>query len=293
ADAYVVYGGTGTVSDGWPDTNAWVSSFDTMFNNNRGVIGGSCAQFGVPNNSDAETDDIFNGVNQASNETGLDARFILAVLMQESNGCVRTPTTNWGVRNPGLMQDHNGAATCNENGVQNPCPRDTIVQMIRDGAAGTPSGDGLTQCVAKTGASDVSKYYKAARMYNSGSIDSSGNLGLGGSTHCYASDIANRLTGWVTAPRTCNEGTIGSMTGSSGGSGLNGNNGTGTALPTGPRAPGASASCSQWYTVQSGDYCGVIQQKVGISMAQLMSWNTELNAACTNLWLGYSYCVRA
>lgn len=257
------------------------------------MIGGSCAQFGVPNNSDAETDDIFNGVNQASNETGLDARFILAVLMQESNGCVRTPTTNWGVRNPGLMQDHNGAATCNENGVQNPCPRDTIVQMIRDGAAGTPSGDGLTQCVAKTGASDVSKYYKAARMYNSGSIDSSGNLGLGGSTHCYASDIANRLTGWVTAPRTCNEGTIGSMTGSSGGSGLNGNNGTGTALPTGPRAPGASASCSQWYTVQSGDYCGVIQQKVGISMAQLMSWNTELNAACTNLWLGYSYCVRA
>lgn len=44
--------------------------------------------------------------------------------MQESGGCVRAPTTNWGVRNPGLMQDHNGVGTRNDNNeVQNSLPR--------------------------------------------------------------------------------------------------------------------------------------------------------------------------
>jgi hypothetical protein len=103
------------------------------------------------------------------------------------------------------MQDHNGAATCNENGqVQNPCPTGVITSMVRDGTAGTPSGDGLANCIneANTGADQA--FYKAARIYNSGSIDSSTRLECGIATHCYASDIANRLTGWVYAAHGCN-----------------------------------------------------------------------------------------
>jgi hypothetical protein len=46
-------------------------------------------------------------------------------------------------------------------------------------------------------------FYRAARIYNSGSIASSGQLQDGIATHCYASDIANRLTGWVWAPHGC------------------------------------------------------------------------------------------
>ena len=47
--------------------------------------------------------------------------------MQESKGCVRAPTTNNGVRNPGLMQSHNGRGTCNEGGnVKNPCPASEV-----------------------------------------------------------------------------------------------------------------------------------------------------------------------
>jgi hypothetical protein len=46
-------------------------------------------------------------------------------------------------------------------------------------------------------------YYRAARFYNSGEIDPSGDLGKGSATHCYASDIANRLTGWTDAPSAC------------------------------------------------------------------------------------------
>ena len=274
----------------------------------------SCSQWSVPNDSASEINDIYNSIQTVASQTGIDARFILAIMMQESNGCVRAPTTNWGVRNPGLMQDHNGAATCNENGVQNPCPSSTITQMILDGAAGTSSGDGLKQCLAESGATDVSMYYKAARIYNSGSITAGGNLGGGVATHCYASDVANRLTGWITAARTCSEATIGSMTGTAApggnentgtpvttpvttGGNTGGNTGgtttVGNLSPSAQEAPGASASCKGWYTVQSGDYCSVVEQKFGITMAQLMSWNTQLSSDCSNLWLGYSYCVSA
>lgn len=71
---------------------------------------------------------------------------------------------------------------------------------------------------------DGAQYYRAARMYNSGVVDPSGDLGNGCCTHCYgtsgqisrscfdvlltmllptASDIANRLRGWVDAPSLC------------------------------------------------------------------------------------------
>lgn len=140
----------------------------------------------------------------AAAATGVDHRLILAVIMQESHGCVRAPSTNLGVRNPGLMQDHDGAATCNEHhNVQNPCPSATIYQMISEGTAGTDSGDGLANCINESGTNDVSAFYRAARIYNSGSISSTGQLQNGIATHCYSSDIANRLTGWVNAGSQC------------------------------------------------------------------------------------------
>lgn len=92
----------------------------------------------VADNSDEEMDGVYTAIQQVANETGVDQRFILAVVIQESWGCVRAPTTNGGVRNPGLMQDHNGSATCNSDIapylVQNPCPQDTITEMIREGS---------------------------------------------------------------------------------------------------------------------------------------------------------------
>lgn len=83
---------------------------------------------------------------------------------------------------------------------------DQIEQMIKDGTMGTHDvpggGDGLQQTLQQAGCDDVSKYYKAARIYNSGSI-SGEDLGAGAATHCYASDIANRLTGWVSSECLC------------------------------------------------------------------------------------------
>ena len=373
----------------------------------------SCTQWGVADNTDDEISEISTAIQSVASSTGIDPRFILAIIMQESNGCVRAPTTNYGVRNPGLMQSHNGAGTCNDATVSNPCPMSEITQMITDGTAGTSSGDGLKQCLTESGTSDVSMYYKAARIYNSGSIDSSGNLGAGIATHCYASDVANRLIGWASGPSSCSSTTIETITtsesfvsGSSGSSGSSDSSsvavaatttseaapdsttsaepetsaaassvpggafiqsvtsatpepttvavGTTTsssapvatatvvpipattsatpqqpsttaspepasttaapqpattaisppaassssatpsssASPYGPY-PGAIAGCQEMYTVQAGDYCDLVDQKFNISLDQLVSWNSGLDYACSNLWLGYQYCVKA
>lgn len=164
----------------------------------------SCHRFKQIDDYGFEVGAIYDSIQQIALETCIDHRFILAIIMQESGGCVRAPTTNYGVRNPGLMQDHDGAGTCNGHGqVQMPCPKKIIARMIRDGSAGTDAGDGLAQCINKSDADDTAAFYKAARIYNSGSIDASGDLGHGVATQCYASDIANRLTGWVHAPRKC------------------------------------------------------------------------------------------
>ena len=207
-DYYKQYNGDGSVAQGWPAKSSWISFMD-MFNNNKWILTRSCTQYGFAVDSTAEITSIYNAIQSVAAATFVDHRLILAVILQESGGCVRVPTSNGGVVNPGIMQSHNGPGTCwskSSSGtvtVQNPCPANTITQMISDGAAGTPSGDGLAQCFNQAGTSDVSAYYRAARIYNSGSVDPSGDLAKGFATHCYASDIANRLTGWVQYPKNC------------------------------------------------------------------------------------------
>ncbi|RFU26165.1 hypothetical protein B7463_g10163, partial [Scytalidium lignicola] len=348
---YIVFGGEGSVSEGWPSQDQWVSDFNTLFDMNTSIMKGSCSQWGVPNNSDQELSDMSAAIQSVASETGVDARFILAIILQESNGCVRAPTTNYGVRNPGLMQDHNGSGTCNDGSVQNPCPSSEIKQMITDGVAGTSSGDGLKQCIAESGATDVSMYYKAARIYNSGSIPPSKNLGDGVATHCYVSDVANRLLGWGAAPNLCNPNVIATITGIVGSIPKKANNNpapsapapvssapapppapTTTSAPVAPTkapapapppaappaapstppaapaqpsgastspAPGvpvypwAQSNCAEYYTVKAGDYCYSVEQQFNLASGQLIQLNTGLDAACSNLWLGYQYCVKS
>jgi hypothetical protein len=178
----------------------------SRFNANKAIMFSSCSTWGVDNDSGPEVGAIWNAIEAVAAQTGVDHRFILATIIQESGGCVRVPTTNYGVRNPGLMQDHNGSGTCNSDitgEVDNPCPDSTITQMVTDGTGGTPDGDGLAQCINQSGWGTEADFYRAARLYNSGSIDGSGNLQDGIATHCYSSDIANRLTGWVSAEHGC------------------------------------------------------------------------------------------
>jgi hypothetical protein len=146
-------------------------------------------------------------------------------MLQESEGCVRVRTTSAAgsttIFNPGLMQDHSGLHSCNPHGTEmKPCPYEQIYGMIQDGVAGTTAGDGLAACLNEAvklspsnstvppPKSEAQAYYMAARLYNSGVLDPAGILdNASGSTGCYCSDIANRLTGWTAAdpkfPKTC------------------------------------------------------------------------------------------
>lgn len=203
-----MYTGDGTTADGWPAQSAWVD-FDSMWTANLAILTISCTEFDQPNNSDDENADLKSAIQSVATTTGVDERFILAIVVQESKGCVRVWTTDYSVVNPGLMQSHDGTGSCNTGSdgvagtVQNPCPASEITQMITDGTAGTAAGDGLKQVLVQAASTAVDQYYKAARLYNSGSIAADGNLGEGVATHCYCSDIANRLTGWVNAATKC------------------------------------------------------------------------------------------
>lgn len=224
-DWYTTYSGDGSVVAGWPVIEEW-TSFEDMsvtllhlltidlpiarFNANKGMMHVSCVNLGSDNgqdDTDEEIGQVWNAIQFVAYLTKVDHRFILAILLQESKGCVRVRTTNNGVPNPGLMQAHDGAFSCNKNGnLQSPCPSSQIFGMVFEGVGGTSTGDGLAGILNQLASSsnDAQAYYRAARQYNTGSIGQDGNLDEGGSsTNCYASDIANRLTGWVWTESTC------------------------------------------------------------------------------------------
>ncbi|KAJ7228438.1 LysM domain protein [Mycena pura] len=66
-----------------------------------------------------------------------------------------------------------------------------------------------------------------------------------------------------------------------------------TVPPPAPTPPGTTNACFVWHTVVSGDFCGLIEDDFGITMAQLQAWNPQLASDCTNLLLGDAYCVKA
>ncbi|KAH7625384.1 hypothetical protein B0T09DRAFT_62838 [Sordaria sp. MPI-SDFR-AT-0083] len=66
--------------------------------------------------------------------------------------------------------------------------------------------------------------------------------------------------------------------------------GNGIATPT-PTQPGMVGNCKRFHQVASGDTCEVIASKYGTTSAKIRSWNTQINSACTNTWLGYYVCV--
>lgn len=207
--------GKGMVSaEGWPSKDKWLS-FERFWTSNLGIMKQSCQNWNQSwaQNSETEIATMRSSIEEVAAETNLDKTFIAAIMMQESNGCTRVHTTYGTHPNPGLFQSHNGTGSCNDRPF-GPCPQAEILQMVKDGAAGTTQGDGLKQCLEKSkGGTDVigdeaTYYYQAARRYNSGSLAPDGDLGHGGATPCYCSDVANRLIGWSNGTSSCTSETI-------------------------------------------------------------------------------------
>lgn len=169
---YVNYSGPASA---YPNPSQW-ASYAALWRMNSALM-----KF---NDSESEINYIHQAIEQVSRESGVDVRCILCIIVQESGGNVRIPTTNNGVRNPGIMQSHNGAAF-------NPAdPKGSILQMVRDGTSGTRDGDGLKQLHAKYG-----NYYEAFRGYNSGSVNKANLNDPVGATADYVQKAANRLMG--------------------------------------------------------------------------------------------------
>lgn len=209
---YIFYSGNGSVAAGWPQKSDWVS-FNVLFSTVQPFIGKKCVENVLPN-SPEETDQVRDAILSVANQTYLDPRFILAVTMQESNGCVRVNTTMNANPNPGLLQSFNGKGTCNRNGtLDTPCPQPVIKQMIEEGTAAPVDGitlvGALNQALDLPGCEEAQAFYRAARLYNSGPNSlgpaTNGDLGspIDGATLCYASDIVNRLMGWIDGPSAC------------------------------------------------------------------------------------------
>ncbi|KAF7361010.1 hypothetical protein MSAN_01131200 [Mycena sanguinolenta] len=54
---------------------------------------------------------------------------------------------------------------------------------------------------------------------------------------------------------------------------------------------GDGGTCTQTYTVESGDTCSTIAADVGLTVSQLEALNPSINSGCTNLDVGQVLCV--
>uniref|UniRef100_A0A8H7XNW2 LysM domain-containing protein n=1 Tax=Psilocybe cubensis TaxID=181762 RepID=A0A8H7XNW2_PSICU len=61
-------------------------------------------------------------------------------------------------------------------------------------------------------------------------------------------------------------------------------------IPT-PTVNGTTSACGKYYLVQGGDICQTICLTNSITFSDFLTLNPEVDANCTNLWLGYNYCV--
>lgn len=191
-DKYVYYEGD---ASNFPTSDQWMS-YQQMWTNNLPTIQGACSTLGDGDDDSSEQIGyIADAIKNISIASYVDHRFILAIIMQESQGCVHVGETKsaTGVTNPGLMQSHEGHSFDSSDEWL------SILQMVQDGTQGTKEGAGLVY-----GLNEFGDPYTAARYYNSGEISDDGNLSEARyGVPCYVSDVANRLTGWITAESTC------------------------------------------------------------------------------------------
>ncbi|KAI1754021.1 hypothetical protein F4782DRAFT_528948 [Xylaria castorea] len=58
-----------------------------------------------------------------------------------------------------------------------------------------------------------------------------------------------------------------------------------------PVKPGVISNCDSCYLVADGDSCSGIETSKNITLAEFLAWNPDLNSGCSNLEIGYHYCV--
>lgn len=143
--------------------------------------------------------DIHTALLTVSTESNIDARFLLALLLQETSGRASTPCTGPTPR-CGLLHSPKGS-------LFNPShPYKSILRMLRDGVHGSARrGPGLHDLLIgkpKFAGVEVGDYWSVARAYESGEVRE-GDLewvrrvsGKGKGERGFVNDVANRVMGW-------------------------------------------------------------------------------------------------
>ena len=66
---------------------------------------------------------------------------------------------------------------------------------------------------------------------------------------------------------------------------------TATTTSLDPTQTGITTNCDEYYNVVTGDSCAAIENKYGITFAQLYEWNPAIGSNCQTLVVGYAVCV--
>lgn len=99
-DKYTYYEGG---PENFPSSDGWVS-FQDMWNKNQPIMLQACGWLEMgAETTQQETEWIYDAIQDRANASLVDHRLILAIIMQESHGCVRVhhTTSSSGVHNPG------------------------------------------------------------------------------------------------------------------------------------------------------------------------------------------------
>ncbi|KAF2501149.1 hypothetical protein BU16DRAFT_522158 [Lophium mytilinum] len=181
----------GTELSDFPSFEEWIS-FDDMWKINEPILEAVNPEYLdlIPT--------IREKIELVSADSQVDARLILAVIMEESTGNLNVPCTQGSMTNCGLMQAAGGSVSFNPKD-----PENSIEQMIRDGVQGVGAAPGLAgylNGVSWINNGQFGNPYLAAHIYNAGCASGGDNLavveGSGPKSKVYASDISSRLTGW-------------------------------------------------------------------------------------------------
>ncbi|KAF1975518.1 hypothetical protein BU23DRAFT_503470 [Bimuria novae-zelandiae CBS 107.79] len=188
SDPASVYSCVGPKAEDFPGKDAWLG-FKQLWTINQPVIE-------TANGGNQYNDDIKSAILEVADGSKVDARLILAIIMQESSGNVSIQCTEGNAC--GLMQ-HRGSVQFDSSQ-----PKTSIKAMIEDGVYGTLSVPGFLSYF-NGDSSDLTwvntqlingNPYAAAHVYNTGHIDSENLSTDNGQSNYYAHDILSRLQGW-------------------------------------------------------------------------------------------------
>lgn len=56
-------------------------------------------------------------------------------------------------------------------------------------------------------------------------------------------------------------------------------------------ATGTTPDCYEWYVAQSGDSCADVAKEFGLTLAEFITLNTNVDTSCNGFWVDYAYCV--